>query len=415
MPTRITIRSRSSRDRICSCICSSCHPERSEGPQPLKSHAPRQAPQSASWPTTAPHLHARTLPAVSAATAAATQPGEQQAQWLSQQLHSQIEPSQILVAPDSSLEGCTITRAHPTSTGATALSLRCPASPLPHLVLLTGGPYSPVCWRMWDSVRGGPPTFTRGPAAEAAVTKCRTHRISRHRPRRSRPPSRLAHRFHSRPTSGRRPRLRPRRSRDPRPHPADQPHRPRPHSRPSRRRHHPGGSLKCNAFSNSPSSPCPRAPSRSPPKKLKSDKQHDSLDQYVKQIAVTAPAPTVASGSLFTATGPLADPCSDLKAHAVGDTLSIQIVESTTISQTGTVATERDFSHSSAITGVGGQTPSYLNPLLAANSSTKLAGTGATNSQSSLNTVLTALVVAVLPNGLLVVEAQPSTDGQSAA
>ena len=46
-----------------------------------------------------------------------------------------------------------------------------------------------------------------------------------------------------------------------------------------------------------------------------------------------------------------------------------------------------------------------FNPLLAANSSTKLSGTGATNSQSSLKTVLTALVVAVLPNGLLVVEA----------
>jgi flagellar L-ring protein precursor FlgH len=101
----------------------------------------------------------------------------------------------------------------------------------------------------------------------------------------------------------------------------------------------------------------------------------------------------------------LADPTSDLRAHAVGDTIAIQIAESTTISQNGTVATQRDFTHSSGITGVGGQTPSFLNPLLAANSSTKLAGTGATNSQSSLNTVLTALVVAVLPNGLLVVEA----------
>jgi flagellar L-ring protein FlgH len=140
-------------------------------------------------------------------------------------------------------------------------------------------------------------------------------------------------------------------------------------------------------------------------KKLKSEVPQDSLHRYLQQLAVTPPTPANTSGSLFAPTGPLADPVSDLKAHAVGDTIAIQIVESTTISQTGTVATQRDFSHSSAITGVGGQTVSYLNPLLANNSSTKLAGSGATNSQSSLNTVLTALVVAILPNGLLVVEA----------
>ena len=140
-------------------------------------------------------------------------------------------------------------------------------------------------------------------------------------------------------------------------------------------------------------------------KKLKTDKPQDSFDPYIRQLAAAPPAPINTSGSLFTSAGLLADPCSDVRAHAVGDTIAIQIVEATTISQSGTVATERDFSHSSGITGVGGQTPSFLNPLLAANSSTKLAGTGATNSQSSLNTVLTALVVAVLPNGLLVVEA----------
>ncbi len=112
------------------------------------------------------------------------------------------------------------------------------------------------------------------------------------------------------------------------------------------------------------------------------------------------------SGSLFTSSGLLADPFSDFKAHPVGDTISIQILESTTISQSGNVATERDFSHSSGVTGVGGQAPAFLNPLLAANSSTKLTGTGAAASQSSLNTVLTAQVVAVLPTGSLVVEAR---------
>jgi len=141
-------------------------------------------------------------------------------------------------------------------------------------------------------------------------------------------------------------------------------------------------------------------------KKAKADKPQDSLDQYLKQLP--SPLTTLTantSGSLFAAGALLADPYSDIKAHLVGDSIAIQIVESTTIAQSGNVATQRDFSHTSGITGVGGQTPAFLNPLLAANSSTKLTGAGATASQTSLNTVLTAQVVAVLPNGSLVVEA----------
>jgi flagellar L-ring protein precursor FlgH len=142
-------------------------------------------------------------------------------------------------------------------------------------------------------------------------------------------------------------------------------------------------------------------------KKSSSDKLPDSLDEYMRQLATSAPAPlALTRGSLFITSGLLADPYSDVKAHLLGDTISIQILESTTISQSGSLASQRDFSHSSGVTGVGGQSPSFLNPLLAANSSTKLTGTGATASKSSLNTTLTAQVVAVLPTGSLVVEAR---------
>jgi flagellar L-ring protein FlgH len=142
-------------------------------------------------------------------------------------------------------------------------------------------------------------------------------------------------------------------------------------------------------------------------KKPKLQAQPDSLDQYIAHLAAIPPVkPDPTRSSLFTDHSPLAVPFGDYKARFVGDTVAIQIVESTTISQSGNVATDREFSHSSGVTGVGGTTPSFLNPLLAANSSTKLTGTGAAASQSSLNTTLTALVVAVLPNGLLVVEAR---------
>lgn len=135
--------------------------------------------------------------------------------------------------------------------------------------------------------------------------------------------------------------------------------------------------------------------------------QPDSLEQYLKQLPAQADVvSSTTRGSLFTPNGLLSNPYSDVKARVVGDSIAIQIVESTTISQSGSVASQRAFDHSSGVTGVGGQTPSFLNPLLAANSSTKLTGTGTTASQSSLNTVLTAQVVAVLPNGSMVVEAR---------
>jgi hypothetical protein len=72
-----------------------------------------------------------------AAATFVSEPQQAAALWLSRQLHRPVEASQILVfPPDTALEGCTITRARHASIGATALSLRCPALALPHLVLL---------------------------------------------------------------------------------------------------------------------------------------------------------------------------------------------------------------------------------------------------------------------------------------
>ena len=71
------------------------------------------------------------------ACATAAESRQAAAAWLTQQLHQQVEPAQILVVPESdSLEGCTILRVRPAPTGATSLSLRCPAHILPQLVLV---------------------------------------------------------------------------------------------------------------------------------------------------------------------------------------------------------------------------------------------------------------------------------------
>ncbi len=55
---------------------------------------------------------------------------------------------------------------------------------------------------------------------------------------------------------------------------------------------------------------------------------------------------------------------------------------------------------------MGGQNVSYLNPLIALNSNSNLKGAGTANSQSQLLTSVAGRVVAVLPNGYLVVEAE---------
>jgi len=100
-------------------------------------------------------------------------------------------------------------------------------------------------------------------------------------------------------------------------------------------------------------------------------------------------------GSLWTAQGPLVGFAVDYKAYHLNDTITIQIAVQTTATQSGTVDSERTFTTSSAITGIMGRTPASTNPLLSANSS----------SNTLFATSLTGQVIAVLPNGNLVVEA----------
>lgn len=112
-------------------------------------------------------------------------------------------------------------------------------------------------------------------------------------------------------------------------------------------------------------------------------------------------------GSLWTADGDMADFSSDYKARKVNDTVVIIVSVATTAAQTGDVNSQRAFQTSSAITGLAGQINTKgLSSLFNANSSTNLKGSGATDSSTTFKTSMTAQVVAVLPSGNLVVEAQ---------
>jgi len=111
-------------------------------------------------------------------------------------------------------------------------------------------------------------------------------------------------------------------------------------------------------------------------------------------------------GSLWSPGSALGDFSSDYKAHSLNDTITIQVAVQTTAAQSGTVDSERTFTTNSAVTGVMGRTPKSTNPLLAANSSQALKGQGSTASNTTFQTNLTGQVIAVLPNGNLVVEAE---------
>lgn len=113
-------------------------------------------------------------------------------------------------------------------------------------------------------------------------------------------------------------------------------------------------------------------------------------------------------GSLWSPSGnALEDMSGDVKAHKLNDTIVILVAVQTTAAQSGDSSYQRTFQTASGITGLAGQiNTAGLNPLFNANSATQLSGKGATDSNTTFQTSLTGQVIAVLPSGNLVVEAQ---------
>jgi flagellar L-ring protein FlgH len=132
-------------------------------------------------------------------------------------------------------------------------------------------------------------------------------------------------------------------------------------------------------------------------------------DEYVARIQQQASAPPVEAslGSLWTSGGAMTNLQADYKASRVNDLVTIVVVQRTTAQATGNVNTGRDFNTTSGISGLAGHiSTSGLTNLLTAQSSTKLKGTGSTDASTTMNTSLAGRVIAVLPNGNMVVEAE---------
>ena len=112
-------------------------------------------------------------------------------------------------------------------------------------------------------------------------------------------------------------------------------------------------------------------------------------------------------GSIWTPGSRLTDLSTDYKARKLNDTVVILVSVQTTAAQSSNVNSSRTFQTASGITGLAGDiNTKSLNPLFNANSATSLKGSGATDSSTNFQTSMTAQVIAVLPSGNLVVEAQ---------
>jgi flagellar L-ring protein precursor FlgH len=95
----------------------------------------------------------------------------------------------------------------------------------------------------------------------------------------------------------------------------------------------------------------------------------------------------------------------DVRAHRVGDTLTILVQENATA--TSTAATKTSRSDSANFGGFTGTLEALFRPLLkptGASASLSTDGQGQTNRSGTLTTKLTAIVKEVLPNGNLLIE-----------
>jgi flagellar L-ring protein precursor FlgH len=140
----------------------------------------------------------------------------------------------------------------------------------------------------------------------------------------------------------------------------------------------------------------------------KRDSQNDSLAKYLARIQEAQPsAPALSLGSIWVDAGRMASLSADYKAMAVGDLIEIVVVQGVTATNANTVATARTLNTSSGISSLPGKiNVGGVSSLLGLNSSETLSGKGAASTATNVTTNLSGRVVAVLPSGAMVVEAE---------
>jgi flagellar L-ring protein FlgH len=143
-------------------------------------------------------------------------------------------------------------------------------------------------------------------------------------------------------------------------------------------------------------------------KKKAAAPKKDSLADYLQRVGGPA-APSVSTptiGSLWVDNGRFANLVIDYKASRVGDLVTISVSQNLSSTNTGNIATNRAFSASTGISALGNLKTATIANLFSPNSTQALTGKAQATSTTALTTTLTGRVVAVLPAGTLVVEAE---------
>ncbi len=109
-------------------------------------------------------------------------------------------------------------------------------------------------------------------------------------------------------------------------------------------------------------------------------------------------------GSLYSASGRLADSARDVRAGEVNDIVTIVVNEAASAVVSGTSNSSRKSSANASVTGAYGITTPKLTNLLGLTNDTQLAGTGTTSRNLTLSTTISARVVEVQSNGNLVID-----------
>lgn len=130
----------------------------------------------------------------------------------------------------------------------------------------------------------------------------------------------------------------------------------------------------------------------------------DFAEPKVGHVPVAAaPAAGPATGSLFQRAS-YRPGFEDRRARALGDTVTIQIVEAVTASQSSASTTNRNSSIDSSITALPLNSADALGKLgIGAKTNNDFTGKGATQAANTFSGSITATVIEVQPNGHLVV------------
>lgn len=138
--------------------------------------------------------------------------------------------------------------------------------------------------------------------------------------------------------------------------------------------------------------------------------QPSPIDQYIQAAAQTGFDSTLSasSGSLYSATAPLANNSRDLRAAQVGDIVTIVVDDRATALSKGIVNSTRKSKAQYGINAAYGVTKAPLANLAGATGDRELQGQAETSRENNLTTTLAARVTHVLPGGNLVLQGSKS-------